>query len=112
MVKPFHYPELLARIRAVLRRRSAEREGPRRVGELTVDAATREVRVGERSVELANKEFERIPLLKPDSGVGGNGLATRQEEVPSAAPVASTVEPWRRNGARGSGSWAKADGGF
>ena len=63
VVKPFHYPELVARIRAVLRRRAGEREGPRRVGELTVDAATREVRVGQRQIELANKEFELLRAL-------------------------------------------------
>ena len=63
LVKPFHYPELLGRVRAVLRRRAARREGPRRVGELSVDSATREVRVGGRSVELANKEFELLRAL-------------------------------------------------
>ena len=85
VVKPFHYPELVARIRAVLRRRSARREGPRRVGELSVDAATREVRVGRRQIELANKEFERTPLVKPDSAWGGNGLATWRPPVVDAS---------------------------
>ena len=57
VVKPFHYEELVARLRAVLRRRAQRREGPRRIGELFLDPSTREVRVGGRRVELANKEF-------------------------------------------------------
>jgi DNA-binding response OmpR family regulator len=63
VVKPFHYPELAARIAAVLRRREPRRVGPRRIGELFVDPSTREVRVGGRRVELANKEFALLRAL-------------------------------------------------
>lgn len=63
VVKPFHYPELSARVGAVLRRRETHREGPRRIGELFIDPSTREVRVGERRVELANKEFVLLRAL-------------------------------------------------
>jgi DNA-binding response OmpR family regulator len=63
LVKPFHYPELLARVAAVLRRRAGRRTGPVRVGELVIDPATRAVRVGERKVELANKEFALLQML-------------------------------------------------
>jgi DNA-binding response OmpR family regulator len=66
IVKPVHYPELAARIAAVLRRREGRREGPRRVGDLVVDPATRSVRVGGRSVELANKEFALLRALAAD----------------------------------------------
>jgi DNA-binding response OmpR family regulator len=59
--KPFHYPELLARLSAVLRRRNGARRGPIRIGDLAVDPVTRQVRVGERRVELANKEFAHNP---------------------------------------------------
>ena len=61
--KPVHYPELIARVAAVLRRRRGPREGPRRVGDLVIDPATRSVRVGEREVELANKEFALLRAL-------------------------------------------------
>ncbi len=61
--KPFHYPELLARVAAVLRRRNGHRSGPIRVGELIVDPVTRRVRVGSREVELANKEFALLRAL-------------------------------------------------
>ena len=48
--KPFHYPELLARVSAVLRRRNGARRGPIRIGDLTVDPVTRRVTVGDRRV--------------------------------------------------------------
>lgn len=63
VAKPFHYPELAARVAAVLRRRVGRRQGPIRVGELVVDAVTRRVRVGEREVQLANKEFALLRAL-------------------------------------------------
>jgi DNA-binding response OmpR family regulator len=66
VVKPVHYPELVARVAAVLRRRRGPREGPRRVGELVIDPATRSVRIGERPVELANKEFALLRALAAD----------------------------------------------
>jgi len=66
LVKPVHVPELVARVAAVLRRRRGPREGPRRVGELVIDPATRSVRVGDRSVELANKEFALLRALASD----------------------------------------------
>ena len=61
--KPFHYPELQARVAAVLRRRAGRRGGPIRVGDLVVDGATRRVRVGDREVALANKEFALLRAL-------------------------------------------------
>jgi DNA-binding response OmpR family regulator len=61
--KPFHYPELLARVAAVLRRRSGCRQGPIRVGDLSVDPVTRRVRVDGREVQLANKEFALLSAL-------------------------------------------------
>jgi DNA-binding response OmpR family regulator len=63
VVKPFDLREVVARIGAVLRRREARRLGPRRVGELFVDTATREVRVGERPVKLAGKEYALLCAL-------------------------------------------------
>ena len=62
-VKPFFYDELHERIRKLLGRRSGARRGPMRVGLLSIDPATREVKVGDRDVELANKEFELLRTL-------------------------------------------------
>jgi DNA-binding response OmpR family regulator len=66
VVKPIHYPELVARLEAVLRRRRGAREGPRRVGELVVDPATRSVSVGGQPVQLAAKEFALLRVLASD----------------------------------------------
>jgi DNA-binding response OmpR family regulator len=63
LVKPFHYPELVARIAAVLRRRVGRRQGPVRLGELVIDPATRSVRVDDREVRLANKEYALLTAL-------------------------------------------------
>ena len=66
LVKPFHYPELRARINAILRRRSGRQEGPRRVGELVIDPARRRVWVEGRDVSLSNKEFSLLRVLASD----------------------------------------------
>jgi len=63
LVKPLFYPELRARIGAVLRRGSGGREGPQRVGEIAIDPARRKVWVGEREVRLSNKEFGLLRVL-------------------------------------------------
>jgi DNA-binding response OmpR family regulator len=63
LVKPFHYPELVARIGAVLRRTNGRREGLLQVGELRIDPVSREVTVEERSVELSAKEFALLRTL-------------------------------------------------
>jgi DNA-binding response OmpR family regulator len=66
MTKPFSIEELRARIGAVLRRRETRREGPCRVGELTIDPLRRKVRVGECEVPLAKKEFTLLRVLAGD----------------------------------------------
>src|SRR5207342_1467392 len=63
LVKPVHYPELRARIAAVLRRGLEEREGPCRVGEIVIDTGRRKVWVGEREIALSNKEFALLRVL-------------------------------------------------
>ena len=63
VVKPFHYPELEARIRAVLRRRAARRGGPIRVDEIYLDPSRRRVEVAGREVALANKEYALLRAL-------------------------------------------------
>ena len=66
LVKPFHYPELRARIGAVLRRRSGRRPGPQRVGDLVVDPARRRVWVDGKDIKLSNKEFSLLRVLASD----------------------------------------------
>ena len=64
IVKPFLYQELLARIRAVLRRsRGRPQRGMMRVGELTIDPLTRAVRLDGKPVHLSAKEFALLLAL-------------------------------------------------
>ena len=63
VVKPYQYGELLARISAVLRRRSADRTDLLRAGEITINRAERTVKVGSRPIELSSKEFALLGAL-------------------------------------------------
>lgn len=63
LVKPFALDELLARIRALLRRRQPERREILRYADLTLDLATREAKRGDRCIELTTREFELLSLL-------------------------------------------------
>ena len=64
--KPFGYEDLRARIEAILRRRHSRRDEPVRVGDLLVDPARRKVKVGDREVHLAKKEFTLLRVLASD----------------------------------------------
>jgi two-component system response regulator MprA len=63
--KPFALEELLARLRALLRRavRSAADEDQLRLADLTVDPGTRDVRRGDRPIRLTRTEFSLLELL-------------------------------------------------
>lgn len=61
--KPFSFEELLARIRAQLRRPDAVSADRIEVGDLLLDLKTRRVTKGERDVELTSREFELLAYL-------------------------------------------------
>lgn len=65
IVKPFSPREVVARVRVLLRRTGADDTPTPRLqaGELTVDLATYEVRLGERAVHLTPKEFKLLSVL-------------------------------------------------
>ncbi|HWJ42283.1 MAG TPA: response regulator transcription factor [Solirubrobacterales bacterium] len=63
LVKPFERQELLARIRALLRRRPPRGSASLEVGDLALNPDRREVRRGEREIELTNREFELLEFL-------------------------------------------------
>jgi two-component system response regulator MprA len=63
LVKPFDRQELLARIRALLRRTPPRGSAPLHVGDLSLNPDTHEVHRGERSVELTQREFELLEYL-------------------------------------------------
>lgn len=68
LVKPYSLRELVARLRALLRRPTADAETLLRVGDLTLDPATRVARRGERVIELTTKEYAVLEVLMRSSG--------------------------------------------
>ena len=68
LVKPFGLAELLARIRAVLRRRRPAQPEILRHGPLMLDLRTRQVSVDGRAVALTPKEFSLLECLAADPG--------------------------------------------
>ncbi len=63
LVKPFAYAELLARIRALLRRRPSDSPAALQFEDLALDTATREVRRSDRAITLTTKEYELLEML-------------------------------------------------
>jgi two-component system alkaline phosphatase synthesis response regulator PhoP len=72
LTKPFNPRELLARVKAILRRTEhpARPEGtPLHVGDVTVDPARREVTVAGQAVELRAKEFDLLQAFAEHKGL-------------------------------------------
>ncbi|MFI5614399.1 response regulator transcription factor [Amycolatopsis sp. NPDC051903] len=71
LVKPFDLDELLARLRALLRRTSPDAAAPRvlRLGGLTVDPAARRVRCNDKELDLSKTEFDLLELLVRNAGI-------------------------------------------
>ncbi|HET9737818.1 MAG TPA: response regulator transcription factor [Solirubrobacteraceae bacterium] len=63
LVKPFERQELLARLRALLRRRPPRGMAPLRVGDLMLNPDTHEVTRGDRPIDLTQREFELLEYL-------------------------------------------------
>jgi DNA-binding response OmpR family regulator len=72
VVKPFSAREVVARIRAVLRRTETDEPAPPagaiEIGDVVLDAAKREVRLGGDAVDLSRKEFDVLELLMRNAG--------------------------------------------
>ena len=63
LVKPFAFDELVARVRALLRRRQPREGKILRFANLSLNTATREVLCGSNKVELTAQEFDLLKLL-------------------------------------------------
>jgi two-component system response regulator MprA len=89
LVKPFERDELLARIRALLRRRPPRGSASLVVGDLRLNPATREASRGERELELTAREFELLEHLMRNERI----VVSRQsllDEVWGYHPFAET----------------------
>jgi two-component system OmpR family response regulator len=68
LTKPFSLDELLARIRALIRRGAEPRPTVLAVGDLCLDPAQHRVRRGDRPIELTGKEFALLELFMRHAG--------------------------------------------
>jgi DNA-binding response OmpR family regulator len=70
VVKPFSGPEVIARIRAVLRRSRRDGDAPirRTLGDLDIDGEARRVRIGDNEIDLSRKEFDLLAVLADAAG--------------------------------------------
>ncbi len=68
LVKPFELAELLARVRALLRRHSPRKDAVLRVGDLSLDPASGEVLRGGTPIRLARKERALLEVLMRNAG--------------------------------------------
>lgn len=80
LVKPFDFHELLARVRALLRRQPQLRPETFELADLTVNTLTRQVRRGGHNIELTTKEYALLEYL-----------AARAGEVVSRSDIAEHV---------------------
>ena len=69
LAKPFHMGELLARIRAMLRRREDYTPDIRSFGDVTLNPRTSELRCGDKSVELSRLECRMMDTLMLNHGI-------------------------------------------
>lgn len=89
LVKPFERQELLARMRALLRRRPPRGSASLVVADLSLNPDTHEVKRGERDIELTQREFELLEYLMRNERI----VVPRQrllEEVWGYDPFATT----------------------
>ena len=79
VVKPYSPGEVVARVRAVLRRAGGDAQSPLEFGELVIDPLRREVRRGGEAVHTTRKEFDLLLMLASHPG----RVFTREELVES-----------------------------
>ena len=68
ITKPFSFDELLARLRALLRRKVDKKENILNISDLTLDPITREVHRGDNLIELTSKEYGILEYLLRNRG--------------------------------------------
>lgn len=68
LVKPFHFPELLARVNALVRRSAGFSSPELQCGEITLNTTSGEVKVGEKAIDLTSYEYKVLEYLMLHQG--------------------------------------------
>ena len=63
LIKPFDFDELLARVRAMMRKRSGHKTSVITIGDLKIDTGSHEVTRGDRSIELSSREYSILEYM-------------------------------------------------
>jgi len=95
LIKPFAFPELLARIRLLLCRSSGEKLLKLKLAALEMDLGTRKVTRGEQVLELTAKEFELLEyLLRHDSHIVSREILARDlwHEMDRSTPLDNVID--------------------
>jgi len=95
LVKPFAFPELLARVRALLRRGRTDQVLRFKVGDLEMDLVTRKVTRSNQSLDLTAREFELLEyLLRHKNQLVSREMLTREvwKEPSRATPLDNVID--------------------
>ncbi len=68
LAKPFHFEELTARIRSMLRRSNVEKATQLKVADLVLDTVSHKARRGEEEIELTAREYALLEYLMRNTG--------------------------------------------
>lgn len=68
LIKPFDFDELLARVRAMMRKRSGHKTSVIAIGDLKIDTGSHEVTRGDRSIELSSREYSILEYMAMHPG--------------------------------------------
>jgi DNA-binding response OmpR family regulator len=95
LVKPFAFPELLARCRALLRRGGPERPPVLQVGDLAIDVASRTVTRRDTPLDLTAREYELLEyLVRSQGSVVSREMLARDvwKETGRATPIDNVID--------------------
>lgn len=95
LVKPFAFPELLARVRALLRRGRQEPTSKLKYDDLEMDLLKRTARRGEKKLDLTHREFELLEfLLKNQNQLVSREMLARDvwKETARATPLDNVID--------------------
>jgi DNA-binding response OmpR family regulator len=95
LVKPFAFPELLARVRALLRRGVSEKPSKLKLASLELDIASHSVRRAGTTIDLTAREYELLEyLLRNQGSVVSRDTLAREvwKETARATPIDNVID--------------------